>query len=131
MVKRTAFGRLALGALAAGGTLLAVGGAAAAFETKQGFECRIEVPGDNGPIPVDTLDSAKVCADTFVSINCRAQLTPEQNPGVLTISGADAPCEISGIQCGVEDRFDATKSTLKIDANGIARLNCLYRLPPP
>jgi len=120
MVK--AVGVLAMGVLACGWAA-----AAQAFEVKQGFQCRIEITDISGDVmgTETTYDSARICADSYVSVTCRTQLDPTSNPPVTR---ADVACQVDTDPCGFGFGVQpADLSTLKIDDEGLAVLNCLRR----
>jgi hypothetical protein len=124
MAKR--IGRLTFGAFACGCVLAGVA-AAQTFEVKAGFQCRIELPASGED--VTTYDSARICAQSYISVTCRKPVDSGENPATTL---ADIDCEIDTATCdgGPENLVQADLSTLKIDENGLARLNCLVRLNP-
>lgn len=130
-------GKLALLGTMVGGCAVPLAAMAQQDDTvKQGFQCRIELPMSGEEL--FTFASSRVCAPTFISVNCRDdEVDLTQDPA--DTYNDDIECEIDGSACGEPDpdpttpEFEllpATLATIKIDDQGVARLSCVLRLEP-
>jgi hypothetical protein len=102
-------------------------------EIKPDFNCRIELP-ESGET-VFTYDSARVCAARYISVTCNREV--EDPADEFTIPEVD--CRIDPEPCGLDfpeleddqGLLPATRATLKIDDQGLARLHCVFVVPSP